>query len=934
VVAEGVEVAELPTGTVTFLFTDLESSTRLWEDHPEAMRTALARHDELLTAAVEAHGGVLIKGTGDGLHAVFASANAAAAAALDGQRQLGAEEWTPAIGLLRVRMGLHTGVAEQRGGDYFGPVLNRAARLMSAGHGGQVLCSQATADLLRDSLPESAGLVELGSHRLRDLARPEVVFQLTYPGLPSEFPPLLSLEAYPTNLPAERTALIGREGLLAEVAGAVGSVRVTTLTGVGGVGKTRLARQVAADVLPRYRDGAWLVELAPLVDPAAVIPVVAETLGVTQRTGQTIEATLIDYLRAKPLLLVLDNCEHLLDAVARFIDDALSACPRVHFLATSREGLGVVGERMLAVPSLELPHQDETDVETLAGREAVRLFVERAREAKSGFRLSDGNQAAVVRLCRRLDGIPLAIELAAARVRSLSPAELAERLDARFRLLAGGPRTAVERHQTLRRAIDWSYDLLADMERQALQRLAVFAGGFLLDGAEQVITGEDLELADVVDVLARLVDKSLLGAEDHDGVTRYELLETIRQYAQDRLEASGQADVFHGRHAEYYAGLAGDAGQGLRGPDEVAWTVRVEAEFDNLRAAVAWALATADADLALRLVAPFGPVHTTRVGYAASPWVGPVLAIVDAPAHPAYPEVLAWSGWATMIAGDVDHGVHLAQKALGAAAAASASDQTMCRVLRSALGTYAYAGRADEAGDLSVQFLAVARSVGDDFDLVGALIGSATPSMFAGDNDGARPALDEALVAARRLGNPTVLSMAAMLGAQVRLSTEPDQARELLDEALEAATPVASPVALAVTTGTIAFIHLEQGDWRQASQFFLRALEHSYRIGDSHATRLMLHALAPVLTMAGADETAALFSGTVAVATTHPFESLIDEAIIVLRERLGEDRYTAAVARGASLDDDELVALARSEISRLLADGAPVAAAPGVSRAT
>ena len=290
-------MAELPTGTVTFLFTDLESSTRLWEEQPEAMRAALARHDRLLTECVEVHGGSPIKGMGDGLHAVFPSAGAAAAAAVDAQRRLGSEQWGPAIGALRVRMGLHTGVAEQRGGDYFGPVLNRAARLMSAGHGGQVLCSQATADLMRDSLPDAVGLVELGSHRLRDLARPEVVFQVTAPGLPAEFPPLLSLEAYPTNLPAERTGLIGRDELLTEISTALAAVRVTTLTGVGGVGKTRLALQVAADVLPRYRDGAWLVELAPVVDASAVVEVVATTLGVTQRTGQTLDASLVDYLR-------------------------------------------------------------------------------------------------------------------------------------------------------------------------------------------------------------------------------------------------------------------------------------------------------------------------------------------------------------------------------------------------------------------------------------------------------------------------------------------------------------------------------------------------------------------------------------------------------------------------------------------------------------
>jgi predicted ATPase/class 3 adenylate cyclase len=914
-------LAELPTGTVTFLFTDLEGSTRLWESQPEAMRAALARHDEILRNAVDAHGGSPIKGMGDGLHAVFPSAGPAAAAAVDAQRQLDAEEWDPDLGSLRVRMGLHTGVAEQRGGDYFGPVLNRAARLMSAGHGGQMLCSQATADLLQDSLPASVGLVELGSHRLRDLARSEVVFQLTSPGLKAEFPPLLSLEAYPTNLPAERTALIGRENLVAETSAALESVRVMTLTGVGGAGKTRLGRQIAADALPRYRDGAWLVELAPLVDPAAVIPVVATTLGVTQRTGRTLNASLIDYLRSAQLLLMLDNCEHLIEAAARFIDEVIDVCPRVDFLATSREGLGIVGERIVAVPSLELPRDDDTDTAVVAGRDAIRLFVERAREAKSSFELTEGNQAAVVRLCRRLDGIPLAIELAAARVRSLSPAELAERVDARFGVLAGGPRTAVERHQTLRRAIDWSYDLLVDAERQALQRLAVFAGGFLLIAAEKVITDERLAVPEVLDLLARLVDKSLLVAEDHDGVTRYELLETIRQYAQERLEASGQIDAFHRRHAEYYAAFAAEAGQGLRGSEEVTWTARVEAEFDNFRAAVAWSVAAGDADLAMRLIAPFGPVHTTRVGYAASSWVEAVLALADAPAHPLYPEVLAWSAWVTLIAGNADQGVRLTDHALEVAATTVVSDSSMCQVFRVATATYSYAGRADEGGRLSARFLPLARSTGDDFDLVGPLIGSSVPLMFAGESEAAVVPLDEALAVARTLGNPTLLSLAAMLAAQMRLSTEPDRAQALLDEALEAATQVGNPVALTTIIGTTGFIYLQQGDWRQAASTFLRNVDRCHGIGDSFNTRLSVRLLVPVLTWAGADETAAVLSGIDTAMTTHPFESRIQEAQTVLRQRLGEDPYAGCVARGATMNDTELVALADREVTWLLDGG-------------
>jgi predicted ATPase/class 3 adenylate cyclase len=920
-------VAELPTGTVTFLFTDLEGSTRLWEQHPAAMKVALARHDEILRDAVEGRRGRVVKSTGDGTHAVFVRAEDAVSAAATAQAAMATEPWG-VTGPLRVRMGLHTGSAELRGGDYYGASLNRAARLMGIGHGGQVLVSHVTAELVGDALEGGVGLVDLGEHRLRDLSRPERVFQVTYPELRAEFPPLLSLDAYPTNLPAERTTLVGRQRLLVDIAAALESVRVITLTGVGGVGKTRLALQVAADVLPGFRDGAWLVELAPVVDPGAVVEVVASALGVTQRQGQTLSASLADFLRAKRLLLVLDNCEHLLDAVARFVDEVIDSCPRVSVVATSREALGVVGERTVGIPSLELPDEADVAVETLAQTEAVRLFIERAVEARADFRISEGNKVAVVRLCRRLDGIPLAIELAAARVRSLTPTELAERLDTRFRLLAGGPRTAVERHQTLRRAIDWSYDLLSERERWALDRVAVFAGGFGVDAAEQVITSEALEAAEVVDVLAHLVDKSLLLAEDQDGVTRYQLLETIRQYAQDRLEADSEADRFRDRHAEYYAGFAAEAGQGLRGPHEAVWTRRVEVELDNLRAALAWSLAADDVDRALRLVAPFGAVHTTRAGYAANPWVEPVLALADAAAHPLYPQVLAWSGWIAISAGDVERGVRVTRQALEVTATSS-SEQSRCQVLRSAIGTLGLAGYNEEVGDLAAEFLALAQSLGDDHLVANALTASAAPFFIAGDVDGALVPLDQALALARRLGNPSDLAAAATLAGMVLLDTQPDRARQLLDEALEAATSVDNPWSIGMAVATSAVIEFDQGDWREATRRLLRAIDHCHRIGDTFQARNMLGGFERALAAAGADETAAVFSGapTEDSGGNTPFEKRSREAEATLRQRLGDARFNACVARGAAMDTDELVALAHQEFNRLADSPSPAGTA-------
>jgi predicted ATPase/class 3 adenylate cyclase len=528
-------VSELPTGTVTFLFTDLESSTRLWEQDPEAMRDALAQHDALLTRAVETHAGHVIKSTGDGLHAVFTTADVAVTAAVGGQQVLLAASWGP-LGTPRVRMGLHTGVAEQRGGDSFGPVLNRAARLAEVAHPGQVVCSQATADLVRDSLPQAIGLTELGRHRLRDLSRPEVVFQIHHPGLPANFPPLRTLDAFPGYLPTERTPLIGRSNELARLGRLLEEHRLVTLTGVGGVGKTRLAVQLAADVVDRFPDGTWFVALASIHDPALVPSTVAAALGVPERPPRKLIDVLCDAIGSRQLLVLLDNCEHLLDATARLVDALLDVCPAVRVVTTSREALGVEGEQSWPTPSLALPATDTPEsLEDVADADAVTLFVECSRSVWPDFELSVSNASAVAALCRRLDGIPLAIELAAARVSALGPQDILERVDQRFLLLTGGSRTALDRHQTLQAAVDWSYDVLDDSERGLFDRLSVFAGGFTLDAACAVAADENAAEVDVLDLLGSLVAKSMVIADRSGGSVRYLLLETLRQYGRERL---------------------------------------------------------------------------------------------------------------------------------------------------------------------------------------------------------------------------------------------------------------------------------------------------------------------------------------------------------------------------------------------------------------
>jgi class 3 adenylate cyclase len=484
-------VPGLPTGTVTFLFTDIEGSTRLWEEQPEAMRVALVRHDELMHAAIEHNGGHVFKTMGDAFCSAFHTAPEALDAALDAQLALCSEVW-PKLISIKVRMALHTGVAEGRDGDYFGQPLNRVARLLSAGHGGQVLLSLATQEIIQHTFPSTIQLLAMGEYRLRDLNRPETIFQLIHPDLPNQFPPLKTLDHLTNNLPQQLTSFIGREREIAEIKALLVKTRVLTLTGSAGCGKTRLSLQVAADVLDQYPDGVWFVELAPLVDLALAPQVVASTLGLREQAGKTIVATLTDHLKSRHLLLVLDNCEHLLTACAHLCDVLLRSCPHLTVLASSREGLNIAGEQTYRVPSLSLPNpKARLTLEQVGQYEAVRLFIERATSSKADFAVTHGSAPTLAAVCQQLDGIPLAIELAAARVRSLSVEEINTRLDNRFRLLTGGSKTALPRHQTLRALIDWSYDLLSEQERLLLGRLSVFAGGWTLEAAEQVCSDPD-----------------------------------------------------------------------------------------------------------------------------------------------------------------------------------------------------------------------------------------------------------------------------------------------------------------------------------------------------------------------------------------------------------------------------------------------------------
>ncbi|MEX1009626.1 MAG: adenylate/guanylate cyclase domain-containing protein [Acidimicrobiia bacterium] len=622
------------SGTVTFVFTDLEGSTRLWEECPDTMQQALARHDALLRAAIVEHNGQIVKTTGEGVHAVFGSAHDALAAAAVAQRTISEESWET-TGPLRVRIGIHTGDAELVDQDHDGPAVNRAARLMAAARGGQILVSLATEELARDALDDGLSFIDLGEHRLRDLARPERVFQVTGPGLPSDSGPPTFLDSPPGNLPPRVTSFVGREQAVVDMADALREVPLVTITGTGGVGKTRLAVETAAHVIGEYPDGAWLCELGVAGDDDEALQVVATALGVDPRPGTSIEASIVEFLHTKHLLLVLDNCEHLLHVAGRLAEAVIRGCPTVRILATSREGLALDDEQMRPLRSLSLP--DPTDPpDVVATSAAATLFIDRARAVRPEFVLDATNAPAVAEICRRLDGIPLPIELAAARVVSMNPGEIAELVDERFRLLTGGRRTAVERHQTLRAAIEWSYSLLTEAEQRVLARLSVFWGSFAAADATAVVPGDGIDARNVIDVLGSLVAKSMLTSDEAaDGSTRYRQLETLRQYARDRLDDLGDPDVWRRRHAEHYAEFAEQAGAEILGPAELVWRARFLDELDNVRAAVAWSLDSEDPDdceLGIRVVAGLANEAALRQSFEIGVWAERTLQLAQSSA--------------------------------------------------------------------------------------------------------------------------------------------------------------------------------------------------------------------------------------------------------------------------------------------------------------
>lgn len=767
--------APRPAGLSTFLITDIEGSTRLWEDHATAMGPALALHDGLLRAAVEGSQGTVIKTTGDGLLAVFDDQLAAVRAAVAAQVALRDAAWGE-TGPLRVRMAIHAGTAESRDGDYFGPALNRAARILAIGSGGQVILSAVAAVLARDRLPATMELRDLGSHRLRDLDRPEQVFQLVAPDLPSEFPPLRSLSTRRSNLPVQVTSFVGRESDLAEVETLIARHHLVTLIGTGGTGKTRLMLEVAAHLEDRFADGTWLAELAPLTDQSQIASEIARALGAPELPGLPAMATVTAFIADKELLLLVDNAEHLVDGVAAVVGRLVAAAPGLRIIATSREALAVQGEAVHQLKSLSCPVLDSQHArvqgaaagafEAAAATEAVRLFAERASAVDPDFTLGNDNLASVAEICRRLDGIPLAIELAAARVSVMSTEDIAVRLGDRFRLLAGGRRTAVPRQQTLHALIDWSWDLLTEDDRRLLRRLSIFAGGWT-SGVAARIVGEgpaDLDQLDLVDGLSRLVDRSLV-LVDRGPTTRYRMLETIRQYAREKLVEAGEVAALADRHFAAFAAMAVAAEPELRGPAMAEWLDRLDADAENLGAALEW-------------------------GLEAAPWEAVRMAR----------NLLAY--WAVRVASDDNDArtvaaIEIARTRTASQAAIDPADQALAAgLLGEAAWLWGASGRAAQATGWARDAVALGRTSGDSAALSYALGGFAVSSIFAGADRSILPAMEEAADLAERSGTWWVLSMAAAFSGSFVWTFDHGVGEALLARGVEAGRRSGNPHAM------------------------------------------------------------------------------------------------------------------------------------------
>jgi predicted ATPase/class 3 adenylate cyclase len=874
--------AAAPSGVVTFLFTDVEGSTRRWEADADEMRAALAAHDEVLRSVIDAHSGLVFKHTGDGVCAAFASPKAAVDAAVDAQMTLE----------LPVRMGLATGEAELRDGDYFGAVLNRAARVMAAGHGGQILLAESTAGLL-----SGVDLVDLGPRRLRDVPTPVGVFQVRAPGLRAEFPPLRALDTSPGNLRRAATSFIGREREVAEVTAAMRAHRLVTLTGVGGVGKTRLASEVAAHLVDEFPDGVWFFELAAVADPGAVPDAVAAVLGITQQPGRSVAQSVAAALEGRVRLLVLDNCEHVLDAAADLIEAILAASATTRIVATSREGLGIADERLWPVPSL--------DVGAGVDSAAVALFVERAQQVSPRFTVANADEAAaVVEICGRLDGIPLAIELAASRMAAMTAGEVRDRLDQRLRLLVGS-RRGLSRHHTLRHAVAWSYDLLDDAEKPLLERCSVFAGGFDLESACAVM-GSDDDLA-TLDLLDALVRKSLLVADRSAGRTRFSMLETIRQFAEEQLVAGGEASVIRAAHSRYFAGREADIlalWDSPRQREAYEWFV---AELANLRTAFRWAADHHNLDVAATIATYAAFLGTAIENYEPATWAEELIEPARAVDHPRLAFLYAMAA-VCYTTGRIIEAISYCdayevilergrdEPAHGAAALIG--------------GAYLASGQAER----SVEFFRTRfarRHNSHVFIWIGLVHALATAAP-----EEAVEAVDGLVEAAEATNNPFMLALALSASGLVLIDPDPVRALDALRRGLVIAQESGNRFPESILAMNLSRLEAEYGDALAALDYITMAIRNCHDSGNVTIIVTPLAILAALLDRLGLHESAATIAAFAYSPLTAVGSPPIGTTIAHLRDVLGDHTYESLARKGETMTTAAMAMYAYDQIDQ------------------
>jgi predicted ATPase/class 3 adenylate cyclase len=880
-----VSAAAAPSGVVTFLFTDVEGSTRRWEADAEGMRAALAAHDEVLRSAIETHGGCVFKHTGDGVCAAFASPRSAVDAAVAAQRELE----------LPVRMGLATGEAELREGDYFGAVLNRAARVMAAGHGGQILLADSTASLI-----SGVDLVDLGPRRLRDLPTPVGVFQVRAPGLRTEFPPLRAFDTSPGNLRPAVTSFIGRESQVAEVQAAIKTHRFVTLTGVGGVGKTRLALEIASELADEFPDGVWFFELAAVTDPAAVPDAVAAVLGITQQPGKSVADSVAAALEGRVRLLVIDNCEHVLDAAADLIEAILTHSASVQVLATSREGLGVAQEQVWPVPAL--------DAAAGIDSAAVSLFVERAQGIAPGFSMvGDHESAAVTEICQRLDGIPLAIELAASRMASMTASEMRDRLDHRFRLLVGS-RRGLERHHTLRHAVSWSYDLLDEDEKSLLARCSVFSGGFDLQSACAVTGSDSLDEYAILDVLDALVRKSLLVADRSSERTRFSMLETIRQFAEEQLVARGVADEVRAAHARHFAGRETDILSLWDSPRQREAYEWFTIELANLRTAFRWATDRGDLDVAATIASYATFLGFVIENYEPIAWAEELIEPARAVNHLRLAALYVMASLCWM-PGRVDESLRYCDG--GQLMIGSGRGQVPFGVEGWLGSAYLARGQPEWWAEWCRSQLAHGR---DTHTITRASLVFAL--MTGGSAEEAMGAADGLIEAAEETNNPHVLSFALTAYGFAFRDADPVRALGAMRRALLIARDSGNRFNESNTAQNLAYLEAKHGDPVAAFDYFTLAIRHHHDSGSTGLLRGPLAALAAFLDRLQRYEPAATIAGFAASPLSLAAYPDINTAVAHLREVLGDQTYESLARKGETMTTAEMATYAYDQIER------------------